>query len=74
MFLRSYGLPAYWPKHVGMASLLIAARAPVAQRGRHFHIGRVGDPFAVVFDGSDALIAGGHQGIAPGGELGEVGH
>lgn len=34
----------------------------------------IGHPLAVVFDGADALIAGGHQGIAPGGELREVGH
>ena len=32
------------------------------------------DALAVVFDGADAPVARGHQGVAPGGELGGVGH
>ena len=46
----------------------------VRERGGHLAVARVGDALAVVFDGADAPVARGHQGVPPGGELGEVGH
>src|SRR5690606_31748228 len=46
----------------------------VGERRRHLAVGGVGDALAVIFDGTYAPIAGGHQGVAPSGELGEVRH
>src|SRR5690606_11340195 len=46
----------------------------VRERGGHLTVTRVGDALAVVFDGADALIACGHQGVPPRSVLGEVGH